>query len=67
MEFATIHLGGDYLAAPQLALGPFVSFSVGQYATASVEAPGIPSMSQDVTDKKMHEWLQLGIRGKFGI
>jgi hypothetical protein len=33
----------------------------------SVEAPGVPSMTMDLTDKKMHEWLQIGVRGKFGI
>jgi opacity protein-like surface antigen len=66
-EFVTLHAGGDYRLMPQLALGPFVSFSLAQYSSATAEAPGFPSMTMDLTDKKMHEWLQIGVRGKFGI
>lgn len=66
-EFVTLHAGGDYRLAPNFALGLFASFSVAQYATASVDIPGTPSTSMDITDKKIHEWLQLGVRGRFGI
>ena len=66
-EFVTLHAGGDYRLAPNFALGGFVSFSLAQYATTSVELPGAPSTSMDITDKRMHEWLQLGVRGRFGI
>lgn len=65
-EFATLHVGADYRVTPQLALGPFASFSLAQYSSASMEAGGV-SQSMDLMDKKMHEWLQLGVRGKFGI
>ena len=65
-EFVSLHAGGDYRLAPNFALGPFVSLSLAQYASASVEGAGV-SMSMDLTDKKMHEWLQLGVRGRFGI
>lgn len=66
-EFVTLHAGGDYRLAPNFALGGFVSFSLAQYSSASIELPGMPSTSMDLTDKKMHEWLQLGVRGRFGI
>jgi hypothetical protein len=66
LEFLTLHGGADYHVSPQLALGPFVSFSLGEYSTTSVDMGG-NSTSADVTDKKLHEWLQLGVRGKFGI
>lgn len=65
-EFVSLHAGGDFSLAPNFALGPFVSLSLAQYASASVEGAGV-SMSMDLTDKKMHEWLQLGVRGRFGI
>jgi hypothetical protein len=66
-EFVTVHAGGDYRLSSQLALGPFLSFSVGQYKTTSADIPGLGSATMDVTDKKMHEWLQIGVRGRFGI
>jgi hypothetical protein len=66
LEFLTLHVGGDYRMSSQLALGPFLSFSLAQYSSATLEAGGT-SMSMDLTDKKMHEWLQIGVRGKFGI
>jgi len=66
-EFVTVHAGGDYRLAPNFALGGFVSLSLAQYKTVSAEIPGMPSTSMDITDKKMHEWLQLGVRGRFGI
>ena len=65
-EFVTLHAGGDYHVNQQLALGPFVSFSLAQYSSESISGGGM-SMSMDVPDKKIHEWLQIGIRGKFGI
>jgi len=65
-EFATLHVGGDYRVSPQFALGPFLSASLAQYSSASIDAPGM-SGSMDLTDKKMHEWIQFGVRGKFGI
>jgi hypothetical protein len=65
-EFVTAHVGGDFRLSPRFNLGPFVSFSVGEYGTATAEMGGM-SASQDIPDKKMHQWLQMGIRGKFGI
>ena len=65
-EFATLHAGGDVRVAPNFALGPFLSFSLAQYASASLEGGGM-SMSMDIDQKSMHEWLQIGVRGRFGI
>jgi hypothetical protein len=66
-EFVSLHAGGDYRMSSQLAIGPFVSFSLAQYSHESLDVPGLGSGSMDVTDKKIHEWLQIGVRGKFGI
>jgi hypothetical protein len=66
-ELATIHAGGDYRLSRQLALGLFASLSIAQYSTISVEGTGVPSQSMDITNKAIHEWLQIGVRGKFGI
>ena len=66
-EFVTLHAGGDFRLASQFALGPFVSLSIAEYTNASAEIPGFPTMTMDLTDKKLHEWLQFGVRGRFGI
>ena len=65
-EFVTLHAGGDYFAAPNFAIGPFLSFSLAQYANVSGEAPGM-SIDMEITDKSMHQWLQMGVRGRFGL
>jgi hypothetical protein len=66
VEFLTVQGGADHRLTPQLALGPFLSFSIARYGTFSNEARGI-TRSGDITDTAVHEWLQLGIRGTFSI
>ena len=46
---------------PRAAL-PFVAFSLGQYSSVSVNGT-----SSDITDKALHEWLFLGVRGQFDL
>jgi len=66
LEFANLQLGGDYKVSDGFAIGPFLSFSLGQYSSAEVEMAGV-SASGDITDKGMHQWLALGVRGAFGM
>jgi outer membrane protein W len=65
-EYVNVQLGGDISVAPDLAIGPFVSFSGGEYRNVSVDS-GTTSMSQDVTNKSFHEWLLFGVRGVYSI
>jgi hypothetical protein len=65
-EFVTLQAGGDYRLSPYFSLGPFVSFSLGQYDTASAEM-GASSGSRDIPNKDMHEWLQFGMKGTFNL
>jgi hypothetical protein len=66
LEFITLQAGGDFLVAPRFALGPFLSYSVGRYATGSFELNGTTT-TRDIADPATHEWLQLGLRGTFGL
>ncbi|HVV48303.1 MAG TPA: hypothetical protein VHO06_01470 [Polyangia bacterium] len=68
-EFVNFQLGGDIRAAPQFAVGPFVSLSIGQYDTASLSgnAPGYTAMSADIANKATHEWLEFGVRGTLNL
>jgi hypothetical protein len=55
----------DFKLADAFALGPFASFSLGQYSSASMAAQGI-SIDADLPTA-MHEWLTLGVKGQLGL
>ncbi len=61
LEFANIQAGADFQAMSSMTVGPFVSFSLGQYSkiTGDNEA--------DIDKKAMHQWLTLGVKGTFGF
>jgi hypothetical protein len=59
---ATVQVGGNFVAAPQVEVGPFLSFSVGKYGSASAGG-----QSQDIPMTAFHEWLQIGVRGTFNL
>lgn len=61
-ELLNLQLGADYAVAPQLAVGPYVGLSIGQYS--SVDSGGA---SASIPDKATHEWFQVGVRGKFDL
>jgi opacity protein-like surface antigen len=62
LTFLDIQAGLDFKATPNLLVGPVVSFALGQYSSVSTDAG-----SADITDKGMHEWLTIGVRGAYGI
>jgi hypothetical protein len=68
--------GGVDYTLEHLALGPFVSLSVGQYSTSTITVfpdpalGGNGSVSTTVGDIKgqvLHEWLTIGVRGAYDI
>ena len=61
LEFANNMAGGDFKAGSSLAVGPFVSFSVGQYSKTTGDN------GADIKDKAMHQWLTLGVKGTMGF
>lgn len=66
MEFVNISVGGDYKLSPNLAIGPFATFAIGQYSSTSSDLNGKTS-DDDITDKALHQWLLLGVRGSFRL
>jgi len=62
IELLTLQGGGELVTAPDFAVGPFVSLSIGQYRSASNG-----TVNQDIADKSIHEWFQIGIRGVFSL
>ncbi len=67
LEYVNVQLGGDIGVAPNLAVGPFVSFSAGQYGSVSQDNVATGSTSRDIVDKSFHEWLLFGVRGAYNI
>ena len=63
-EFANLQAGLDFKALHNLGVGPFVSFSLGQYDSTSTSgsiARGNPG--GDIPNKALHEWFTFGVRG----
>jgi len=65
-EFGNAQLGLDFKLSPEVGVGPFVTFTVAQFANASASVQGI-SVSQSIANKTIHEWLIFGLRGVFDL
>ena len=61
-EFGAVQVGGDLHPTPTFALGPFISYSIGQFSTAATFAGnyGVPNPG-------LHSWLQLGVRATWSL
>jgi len=70
-EFLNLQAGLDISVAEHFKLGPFLSFSLGQFGSASFECTGGPacggtgSIDGDIEEKGMHQWLVIGVRGAY--
>lgn len=67
-EFINLQGGLDWALGEGVALGPFLSVSVAQYTTVSVECTGPAcrsSVSETLDDKALHSWVVVGLRGAF--
>jgi outer membrane protein W len=65
-QFVNVQAGGDYKVAPNVGIGPFVMLAVGQFDSISVSS-GSTSQSNDISNKALHEWLSIGVRGAYDI
>jgi outer membrane protein W len=67
-EFANLQGGFDYKLSPAFGIGPFLSFSLGQYGTTSAGGD-LKDLYQDgsIDNTAIHEWLTFGIRGAFTL
>lgn len=65
-EFLNLQGGADFKLASAFSVGPFLSFSLGKFSTASTTVGGVET-SGDITKTAMHEWLTIGAKGTFGL
>jgi outer membrane protein W len=66
LEFANIQGGADFKLADSFTVGPFLSFSLGQFSSQSAD-PEPPGFNSSIDKTAMHEWLTLGVKGTFGL
>lgn len=62
-EVLNLQGGLDFLASPLLRVGPFMMLSLGRYDHGSASGFGGGS----IETKKMHEWIEIGVRGMFDL
>jgi hypothetical protein len=65
LELANVQLGGDIVAARNVAVGPFIGVSLGHYRSISMTGPAV--YPTEVTNEALHEWLEFGLRGAFDV
>jgi len=67
LEFLNLQAGADFKVADSVGIGPFVSFSLGQYSSGEVNVPGVGQVDGDIEEKGLHQWLVIGVKGSFGF
>jgi hypothetical protein len=66
-QFLNLQVGGDYKATPELGIGPFLMFSLGQYSNCGASYMGMSAGSCSINQQAMHGWVTIGIRGTYDI
>jgi hypothetical protein len=61
IELANLQAGLDFKPAPMIGVGPYVSFSLGQYWTWDSNVPYGGGRSGSIDQKAIHEWLTFGV------
>jgi hypothetical protein len=74
---ATVSFGGpEYLLLQggldfnmgAFGVGPFAALTLARYTTGSVTCDGcVDTLGGDIENAKVHQWLQLGVRGTFSL
>jgi hypothetical protein len=65
---AKLQGGADWKVSEALAVGPFVSLTVGQFRSLSAKGGGREiTVEINSSEREIHEWLQVGLRGRFDL
>ncbi len=65
-EWLNLALGMDLYQLARGHFGPYASASVGRFERVRLAAPG-ETLTGEIADKKIHGWLQLGLRASFDL
>jgi len=64
-EFVNLQVGYDVVVSPGWKVGPWISGSVGEFSQASLKNDG-QTIDQYISNKAVHGWFQMGVKGSFG-
>jgi hypothetical protein len=64
-EFLNLQGGVDWKVGG-FSVGPFAMLTIAQYANFEQEGLG-ENISGDIDEKALHQWLQIGLRGRFDL
>ncbi|WP_342375427.1 porin family protein [Myxococcus stipitatus] len=65
LEFISGQGGVDFRITPSFSVGPYVTYTLGQYSSVTISGEGGGSSSdetEDIEEKAMHSWLYGGVR-----
>jgi len=65
-ELFNLQGGIDWHAAKAFDLGPFMAVSFGEYTSVREISGGVDT-SSSISNKALHEWVELGIRGEYDL
>jgi hypothetical protein len=65
-EFVNLQVGYDVVVSPGWKVGPWISGSVGEFSQARLGYDGQTS-DQNIPNKAIHGWFQLGVKGSFSL
>lgn len=65
-ELANLQAGIDFQVSRDAYVGPFVSFSLDEITSESGSIGNLSASTSDF-DKSLHEWLLIGVRGRFEL
>jgi len=60
-EFAHIMFGADYRLNSYFGVGPFFDVSIAEFTTIT-QSSGGTSLTHEIPQKALHEWVQVGVR-----
>ena len=67
LEFLHVAGGLDFHVTPSLTAGPYLEASMGEFLTFSSSSPLLPNDSGNYPNPRPHEWVGLGVRGRFDL
>jgi hypothetical protein len=67
LEFLNLQVGGDFKVSRRFGLGPFMKLAFARYSNADATGDFSGMGPTDIPDEKVHEWLEIGVRGAFDL
>jgi hypothetical protein len=66
-EWLNVQGGADWKVASSLSIGPFLMVSIGQYDSGHFGVSGAGGFNAEPSEKSIHMWLQIGVRGRVDL